>query len=261
MQDITPDLVTPEQLVNEILRREHQMQCPGGILMPPPLKSPSVHHHRNNELPLMKNSEEDQTHPQQQDEQCIEMESRRSSLAKAMSIDEEDESNCNSSNGSDCCNKQQQQQPGSEDGGGGGGNGNVKDSALSSSSEVVVLDCQTPSDFQESHIRGALNVTFPAIMIRRIAAGKIDIFEKSPELKSKIANSKLTFVVYDAFNPATSGLSNQNNMSAKDGGGIGPLMIGKHNSNDLSDLVNLISRKLAQSGCRVATLKGNESKM
>lgn len=87
----------------------------------------------------------------------------------------------------------------------------------------------------------ALNVTFPAIMIRRIAAGKIDIFEKSKELKAKIANAKITFVVYDGF---------QQNVSC---GGTIPSGVG---DGELSELVHLIAKKLAQNGCPVATLNG-----
>ena len=89
-------------------------------------------------------------------------------------------------------------------------------------------------EFHECHIRGAVNVTFPAIMVRRIAAGKIDLFEKSKELKAKVGNNRMTFVVYDSYLPGTAD-------------GSGP---------ELSDLVTLVAKKLAQSGCRVATLKG-----
>jgi dual specificity MAP kinase phosphatase len=96
--------------------------------------------------------------------------------------------------------------------------------------EVIILDCQNPSEFHEAHIRGALNITFPSIMVRRIAAGKIDLFDKSKELKAKMANTKMTFVVYDSHVP---------------GGGT-----------ELSDLVSMVAKKLAQNGCRVATLKG-----
>jgi len=310
MQDITPDLVTPEQLVNEILRREqlNQMQTgsnsgggvshnkSGGCFIAPT----SINSRDQNNLhPLMRQNEEDTPH-HHRTEECVEMESRRSSMTKAMSIDEEaeeDEDNCNTIKDTiepGCCCRVDDGDH--HDGGGGGGckttsssslyntgNGNnVKDSLASSSSEsssssaspsslsseVVILDCQNPSDFQECHIRGALNVTFPAIMIRRIAAGKIDIFEKSKELKNKIANSKLTFVVYDSFNPVVQHNNHQQQQQSSNqidqSSSVGLVNLSpvlghqqqQQHSNDLSDLVNLIARKLAQNGCRVATLKG-----
>ena len=99
--------------------------------------------------------------------------------------------------------------------------------------EVIILDCQPPTDFHDAHIRGAVNVTFPAIMVRRIAAGKIDLFDKSKELKAKMANAKMVFVVYDSHSPSSS-----------------------EAGAELSDLVSMVAKKLAQSGCRVATLKG-----
>lgn len=178
MQDIHPDVVSPDELVNEILRRQ------GSSSSPPHPPQPS--------------SDEDME---------ITRIRRGSAIERAMSVEEDD--------------------PLSQE----------VTSFASTSSEVVILDCQNPCDFQECHIRGALNVTFPAIMIRRIAAGKIDIFEKSKELKAKIANAKITFVVYDAFH--------QGNQGSTPG--------------ELSDLVHLIARKLAQNGCPVATLNGTDN--
>ncbi|CAG7687033.1 unnamed protein product, partial [Allacma fusca] len=110
--------------------------------------------------------------------------------------------------------------------------GQSQPTTMIDSSDVVILDCQNPAEFHECHIRGAVNVTFPAIMVRRIAAGKIDLFEKSKELKAKVANNRITFVVYDSYLPDPTS---------------GP---------ELSDLVALVAKKLAQNGCRVATLKG-----
>ncbi|XP_021957959.1 dual specificity protein phosphatase Mpk3 isoform X2 [Folsomia candida] len=197
MQDIHPDVVTADQLVNEILRRQSLSRS-----------SPS-----SNSSSSVPTPADDMT------DGGGEMEgSRRGSSAtatvdtfeRAMSVEEEEE----------------------------------PASFAATSSEVVILDCQNPVDFQECHIRGALNVTFPAIMIRRIAAGKIDIFEKSKELKAKIANAKITFVVYDGF---------QQNVSC---GGTIPSGVG---DGELSELVHLIAKKLAQNGCPVATLNGGLS--
>ena len=106
--------------------------------------------------------------------------------------------------------------------------------------DIVILDCQSPSDFHRCHIRGAINVTFPAIMIRRIAAGKIDLFEKSKELKAKMANTRFTFIVYDSMKSGPIAMEQDN--------GVG--------GDEVSDLVSMVAKKLAQNGCRVATLVG-----
>ena len=116
-------------------------------------------------------------------------------------------------------------------------------------SDIVILDCQSPSDFHRCHIRGAINVTFPAIMIRRIAAGKIDLFEKSKELKAKMANTRFTFVVYDSMKSSpitTSAVAMEQDGANSSGSG----------GDEVSDLVAMVAKKLAQNGCRVATLVG-----
>jgi len=168
MQDMQPDSVSPEELVREILRVNHNL----------------VTCHNEGQDMAMKMCD--------------------------LSGSENDDENSMVDQGSRICNNDQAQlRP-----------------------EVIILDCQNPPEFQEAHIRGAVNVTFPAIMIRRIAAGKIDLFDKSKELKAKMANAKIIFVVYDSHNPS---------------GGSGQ---------ELSDLVSMVAKKLAQNGCRVATLKG-----
>ncbi|KAF8790316.1 dual specificity protein phosphatase Mpk3-like [Argiope bruennichi] len=42
---------------------------------------------------------------------------------------------------------------------------------------VIILDCRSATDFYDSHVRGAMNVTIPAsvIMLRRLANGKMSI--------------------------------------------------------------------------------------
>jgi len=115
---------------------------------------------------------------------------------------------------------------------------NKQSSHLHHQSEIIMLDCQNPGEFHEAHIRGAVNVTFPAIMVRRIQTGKIDLFDKSKELKEKMANSNITFVVYDAFS---------NSCSAQESSRSGV---------ELSEIVSLVAKKLAQNGCSVFTLRG-----
>lgn len=67
--------------------------------------------------------------------------------------------------------------------------------------EVVILDCQNPSDYHECHIRGAINVTFPAILIRRIAAGNnntrwVPLFSP-PKANTRASFYLLSFHAYE----------------------------------------------------------------
>ena len=67
-------------------------------------------------------------------------------------------------------------------------------------SKIVVLDCRSSNEYGESHIRDAVNFSIPSIMLRRLAAGKIDVAStiRSRELKEKIVNAYKDniFVVY-----------------------------------------------------------------
>lgn len=103
--------------------------------------------------------------------------------------------------------------------------------------------------------------------------GKIDLFERSKELKAKVSNAKIIFVVYDSYSKIVGGgggmpppelsTTSAPDDTAKtgtlgDGGSsqlTGPGGSGAGNT-ELSDLVSVVSKKLAQNGCRVATLKG-----
>lgn len=39
---------------------------------------------------------------------------------------------------------------------------------------IIILDCRSSNEFGESHVRNAVNFSIPSIMLRRLAAGKID---------------------------------------------------------------------------------------
>ncbi|KAI4481883.1 hypothetical protein M0802_013871 [Mischocyttarus mexicanus] len=40
---------------------------------------------------------------------------------------------------------------------------------------LLILDCRAHSDFLEAHIRGSVSLAIPSIMLRRLAAGKVDL--------------------------------------------------------------------------------------
>lgn len=41
--------------------------------------------------------------------------------------------------------------------------------------KLLILDCRAHSDFSDAHIRGSVPLTIPSIMLRRLAAGKVDL--------------------------------------------------------------------------------------
>lgn len=102
------------------------------------------------------------------------------------------------------------------------------------SKNIVILDCRSSNEYGESHIREAVNFSIPSIMLRRLAAGKIDLAStiKCRELKQKICNTykENLFILY-------------NDLSAV-----------QHFQSDT--VLNVVLRRLSQDGCRVACLEG-----
>lgn len=41
--------------------------------------------------------------------------------------------------------------------------------------KLLILDCRAHADFSDAHIRGSVPLTIPSIMLRRLAAGKVDL--------------------------------------------------------------------------------------
>uniref|UniRef100_A0A182S7T6 Rhodanese domain-containing protein n=1 Tax=Anopheles maculatus TaxID=74869 RepID=A0A182S7T6_9DIPT len=126
-----------------------------------------------------------------------------------------------------------------------------------SQKHFIILDCRSSHEYTESHIRTAVNFSIPSIMLRRFAAGKIDITStiKCRDLKERILScyKESTFVLY-----------NNSNESVGDGGGVGredlvlltggtvaPATTGGNNDTT----INVLHRKLKQDGCRVVCLE------
>ncbi|XP_044271205.1 dual specificity protein phosphatase Mpk3 isoform X1 [Tribolium madens] len=101
------------------------------------------------------------------------------------------------------------------------------------SKKIVILDCRSSIEYGECHIRDAVNFSIPSIMLRRLAAGKIDLAStvKCRELKHKICSTykENLFVLY-------------NDLSG----------VQQHQADSV---LNVLLRRLTQDGCRVVCLK------
>ncbi|XP_055600935.1 dual specificity protein phosphatase Mpk3 [Uranotaenia lowii] len=106
----------------------------------------------------------------------------------------------------------------------------------------IILDCRSSNEFTESHIRTAVNFSIPSIMLRRFAAGKIDITStiKCRDLKERILScyKESTFVLYNNSNDVVINDPGYNNQTTND------------------TTINVLHRKLKQDGCRVVCLEG-----
>uniref|UniRef100_A0A6B2E806 Dual specificity protein phosphatase n=1 Tax=Phlebotomus kandelakii TaxID=1109342 RepID=A0A6B2E806_9DIPT len=95
--------------------------------------------------------------------------------------------------------------------------------------DLIILDCRSTNLYAECHIRSAVNFSIPSIMLRRLAAGKIDITStiKCRILKQRIINGykEGIFVLYQDIVDAT------------------------------NDTINVLHRRLKQDGCRVFFLE------
>ncbi|XP_055902789.1 dual specificity protein phosphatase Mpk3 [Eupeodes corollae] len=152
--------------------------------------------------------------------------------------------------------------------------------------DLILLDCRSSNEFSESHIRSAVNFSIPSIMMRRLAAGKIDLLStiKSPDLKERIQNGyKISlFILYNDSNLLTGGngsgvvSSSTSSSSPESGGGNGSSNNGSSGvamdigtcgggggsgaaaataSNGSDATINVLHRRLKQDGCRVVTLQ------
>lgn len=165
----------------------------------------------------------------------------------------------------------------------------------SAAKDLIILDCRSSNEFTEGHIRSAVNFSIPSIMLRRLAAGKIDLLStiKSRDLKERIqSNYKISlFVLYNDSNFAHCNNNNDSGMTSADGGGGGDDSAGGAglasrgggdsgvgcNPSDLGAIerqhqakttnlalsseltttttINVLHRRLKQDGCRVVYLQ------
>lgn len=66
--------------------------------------------------------------------------------------------------------------------------------------DTILIDCRGSNEYAVSHIRSAVNFSIPSIMLRRLAAGKIELVStvQCKELKARIGHCRTrgTFVLY-----------------------------------------------------------------
>lgn len=80
------------------------------------------------------------------------------------------------------------------------------------SNKLLILDCRAHADFADNRIRGSVPLAIPSIMLRRLAAGKVDLLAtiRCLELRTRVEmflygeeDSRGTFVlVGDSTEPA-----------------------------------------------------------
>lgn len=104
-------------------------------------------------------------------------------------------------------------------------------SSASVAKDLIVLDCRSSQDYAVGHIRSAANFSIPSIMLRRLAAGKIELTAaiKCRDLK----NSQ--FVLYN------------------DGQQV---PVSTKSPFNPSDVVSVLYRRLKEDDCSVAFLRG-----
>lgn len=105
------------------------------------------------------------------------------------------------------------------------------------SKHLILLDCRSSSEFLDSHIRHSVNLSIPAIMLRRLAAGKISLLStiKCRELKERLLESynKDVFVLY--------GDEDINDWEKNTGS---------------NEVLHVLLKRLRQDGCQVVRLEG-----
>lgn len=139
-------------------------------------------------------------------------------------------------------------------------------SSLRDAKDLIILDCRSSNEFSECHIRSAVNFSIPSIMLRRLAAGKIDLLStiKSPDLKERIQNGyKVSlFVLYNDVNGGIHS-NNSNDSSAATPSLLLSPQQQHHSSVDVGSVlgspdstINVLHKRLKQDGCRVVALQG-----
>jgi len=110
---------------------------------------------------------------------------------------------------------------------------------LSSSTkcQMLILDCRSSLDFSKCHIRDAVNFSIPTIMLRRLAAGKIDLAStvKCTDLREQIVNAyqQSAFVLYGD-----------------------ECLDNRRANSSVSDSMIVLAKRLLKDGCKVHCLNG-----
>ena len=115
--------------------------------------------------------------------------------------------------------------------------------------QVTVLDCRTALDFNECHIRQAVHLSLPSIMLRRLAGGKVSIGSvlKCNEARQRLAQAygKHTFVLC-GDTPLGPPLAN----------GAPPGLLAP----PPREMMPVLHKSLLQDGCLVVCLQGDSKR-
>ncbi|KAH9500808.1 Dual specificity protein phosphatase 6 [Bulinus truncatus] len=113
----------------------------------------------------------------------------------------------------------------------------LRDEISKSPKLLLIIDCRSQSDYARSHVRGAINVTLPSLMLKRLKRGNLNIASviQNNEAKERFTKNSKTasIVLYDECSTDL-------------------------NSNP-SSVINLLLKKLRQDGCRASFLIGGFS--
>ncbi|RUS88355.1 hypothetical protein EGW08_003867 [Elysia chlorotica] len=102
---------------------------------------------------------------------------------------------------------------------------------------ILLIDCRSQSQYTRAHVRGAINITLPSLMLNRLKRGNLNISSviQNNEAKERFTKSSksASVVLYDECSTDL-------------------------NSNP-SAVINLLVKKLRQDGCRASFLLGGFS--
>lgn len=135
-------------------------------------------------------------------------------------------------------------------------------SSLRDAKDLIILDCRSSNEYCECHIRSAVNFSIPSIMLRRLAAGKIDLLStiKSPDLKERIQNGyKVSlFVLYNDEGTHDTGQSKSKHELLTSQASSMDFISGVNVGSALGSpdsTINILHKRLKQDGCRVVSLQ------
>lgn len=146
---------------------------------------------------------------------------------------------------------------------------------------LIVLDCRSSNEFQEGHIRSAVNFSIPSLILKRLATGKINLTStiKCRDLKQRIQNAynDSMFVLYNDTitatpaapaivasvtaidNTTTTSIESNtihNSIETNSNNSSSSSTSNNNNSNIDVSTINVLHRRLKQDGCHVYWLKG-----
>ncbi|GFR88912.1 dual specificity protein phosphatase [Elysia marginata] len=113
----------------------------------------------------------------------------------------------------------------------------LRDEMSKTDKSLLLIDCRSQSEYTRAHVRGAINISLPSLMLKRLKRGNLNISSviQNNEAKERFTKSSksASVVLYDECSTDL-------------------------NSNP-SAVINLLVKKLRQDGCRASFLLGGFS--